>query len=335
MYTQVEKTKENKSRATANSAVQKKNNVKQSVGFVDNRPEAIAQRKLQVAINNYHQIKQLKKPTEGQLERIPELEDRIPVALNYYRTRKEEIIEIVDSEYGWSMEDVKEVFFDEYETFFRKLPMIPDRARESQASFKRLLRQLALWYDSLKDKLDKKFTELNEIHTARENEDEELTENERDDLVDITPADERYFQWYLKKSKPAKQVYRGDGRGVKAGFLDDFKFESILPGGSPDISFYGVVQHTHSSVNKNGMVSTTTDRAQALSWATDDHNHGVVYEMEVTNYINVAELLAARNFKDRFAAQLEILIPSKIMAGEVKRVVLYSNAGEIGKKNNG
>ena len=37
MYAQVEKPKENKSRAVANSVAQKKSNVKQGFGFVDNR----------------------------------------------------------------------------------------------------------------------------------------------------------------------------------------------------------------------------------------------------------------------------------------------------------
>jgi len=45
MYEQVEKPKENKSRAVANSVTQKKSNVKQGFGFVDNRPEAIVQKK--------------------------------------------------------------------------------------------------------------------------------------------------------------------------------------------------------------------------------------------------------------------------------------------------
>lgn len=54
MYAQVEKPKTNtsragwqKSRAVANSVAQMKNNGKQGFGFVDNRPAAIAQRKLQ------------------------------------------------------------------------------------------------------------------------------------------------------------------------------------------------------------------------------------------------------------------------------------------------
>jgi hypothetical protein len=52
MYEQVEKPKVNKSRAVANSVTQKKNSVKQGFSFVDNRPEAVVQRKLQEMANN-------------------------------------------------------------------------------------------------------------------------------------------------------------------------------------------------------------------------------------------------------------------------------------------
>jgi len=47
MYAQTVKSKENKSRAVANSIAQKKSNAKQGVGFMDNRPEAMAQRLIQ------------------------------------------------------------------------------------------------------------------------------------------------------------------------------------------------------------------------------------------------------------------------------------------------
>jgi hypothetical protein len=57
MYEQVEKPKANKSRAVANSVAQKKSNVRQGFGFVDNRPEAIMQKKLQeVAIKSTQAI---------------------------------------------------------------------------------------------------------------------------------------------------------------------------------------------------------------------------------------------------------------------------------------
>ena len=60
MYTQVEKSKENKSRAVANSVTQKKSNVKQGFGFVDNRPEALTQRKLVQTNVQSNQTTQLK-----------------------------------------------------------------------------------------------------------------------------------------------------------------------------------------------------------------------------------------------------------------------------------
>ncbi|MEH6348319.1 MAG: hypothetical protein V7785_24695 [Bermanella sp.] len=60
MYAQVEKPKENKSRAVANSVGQKRSSVKQGFGFVDNRPEAIAQRKRQELAHNSSQVKQLR-----------------------------------------------------------------------------------------------------------------------------------------------------------------------------------------------------------------------------------------------------------------------------------
>ncbi len=58
MYAQVEKPKENKSRAVANSVAQKKPGEKQGFGFVDNRPEAVAQRKLHELAKNSPQVKQ-------------------------------------------------------------------------------------------------------------------------------------------------------------------------------------------------------------------------------------------------------------------------------------
>jgi hypothetical protein len=66
MYAQVEKPKKSKSRAVANSVAQKKSNVKQGFGFVDNRPESIAQRKMQSIINSgFHDPIQLMKKWTG------------------------------------------------------------------------------------------------------------------------------------------------------------------------------------------------------------------------------------------------------------------------------
>ncbi|MDR7665829.1 DUF4157 domain-containing protein [Methanosarcina sp. Z-7115] len=57
-YAQVEKLKENKSRAVANDVAKKTSNGKQSFRFVDDRPKAIAQRRLQEVANNSHQEEQ-------------------------------------------------------------------------------------------------------------------------------------------------------------------------------------------------------------------------------------------------------------------------------------
>jgi hypothetical protein len=46
MYEQVEKPKENKSRSVSNSVAQQKSNGKQGFGFVDNRAQAVTQRKI-------------------------------------------------------------------------------------------------------------------------------------------------------------------------------------------------------------------------------------------------------------------------------------------------
>ena len=57
MYAQVEKSKENKSKAVANSVVQRKKNIKRDLEFIDNRPEANFQRKLINTINSSTQVK--------------------------------------------------------------------------------------------------------------------------------------------------------------------------------------------------------------------------------------------------------------------------------------
>lgn len=59
MYTQENKSNDNKSRVVANSVYQKKGNGKQGLGFVDNRPEAIIQKKLQGLVNDSSQGKQI------------------------------------------------------------------------------------------------------------------------------------------------------------------------------------------------------------------------------------------------------------------------------------
>jgi len=60
MHTHAGKTQKNKSQSVANEVAQKQGGNKPTFQFVDNRPEAIAQRKLQDLMNNSPQVKQLK-----------------------------------------------------------------------------------------------------------------------------------------------------------------------------------------------------------------------------------------------------------------------------------
>lgn len=85
MYTQVEKSKNDKSRAVANTVAQKKNNVNQGLGFVDNRTGAVAQSKLCKIINNRPQMEQC-----GILqEKINKKSQIIPTKLNRCNSKSE------------------------------------------------------------------------------------------------------------------------------------------------------------------------------------------------------------------------------------------------------
>lgn len=57
MYAQTEKQSGNKSKAVANFAAQKKSNTKQDFRFIDNRPEAITQKKLLSGLDDTLQLK--------------------------------------------------------------------------------------------------------------------------------------------------------------------------------------------------------------------------------------------------------------------------------------
>ena len=95
MYAQVEKSKENKSRAIAKSVTQKMGNERQSFEFVDNRPEAIAQKKLQEIGNNCPQAMQLK-AFQNMASSSPQARHRQAVqspamAKNYFAQQQEPI----------------------------------------------------------------------------------------------------------------------------------------------------------------------------------------------------------------------------------------------------
>jgi len=60
MNTHSDKTQENKSQSVANAVAQKQNNGESTFQFVDNRPEAVAQQKLQEDIKNSPKVQRLK-----------------------------------------------------------------------------------------------------------------------------------------------------------------------------------------------------------------------------------------------------------------------------------
>ena len=95
MYAQVDKPKENKSRAVANSFAQKQSGGESTFQFVDNRPVAVTQRKLQEMANNNRHAKQV-------------------VQLNEPRQKKENNTGLpnnlksgIENLSGYSMDDVK------------------------------------------------------------------------------------------------------------------------------------------------------------------------------------------------------------------------------------
>ena len=81
MYAQVEKQKENASRAVANSVAQKKSIAQKSFGFVDNRSGAIARNLTKKAINPIESLKNI-----GQLS--PIIINRIPSAIQLQKLPK-------------------------------------------------------------------------------------------------------------------------------------------------------------------------------------------------------------------------------------------------------
>ncbi len=310
--------------------------VELALQFVDNRPEALAQKSFQALSNGSVQhgpVAQLKAMAGGVIQRRPlnhserdqlaEARMRIKKLGVEYDQDKSDIQDAlkIKNTYNDSLEYLHKINFDhihdeitKVDEFFVDIEAVSRQANSSEKSLDKLIVKLNGYEFS---------GGRNAIKNARNEVDRKLKSEERDNLTQITDMDEKFFSEYLKKSKSAMTVYRGDGRGVSADFLEHYVRGDVLAGGTEDISFYGVVQHTHSSTDKNGMVSTTTDKDQAFHWAVDDHNYGVVYEFQLTEYLHVENLLARRKFKNRFAAQKEILVPGNISASDIVSVSLY------------
>ena len=163
----------------------------------------------------------------------------------------------------------------------------------------------------------------------------ELLREERNDTNQFTKLDEAYFEKYLSQAKPPITVYRGDGRDVTSDSFDSLPFATMPAGGTPDITFAGVVEHTHTNTLKNGMVSCTTDPRVALHFATSDHEYGVVWELLLDNYIHVAKLLKSRNFKYRFPGQFEVLYPGAVPGSKLVSATLYKKDQPLKKRTAG
>ena len=87
MYAQVEKPKENKSRAVANSVAQKKSIMNQGFGFVNNRPEAVAQRKVQEMADSTIQRVRVQDSRDGRFYETDEMgnQEIVGLALQFYQ----------------------------------------------------------------------------------------------------------------------------------------------------------------------------------------------------------------------------------------------------------
>jgi hypothetical protein len=106
MYEQVEKPKENKSQSVSNGISQMQSSGGSTFQFVDNRPEAIAQRKLQEMANNSHQAKQV-----TQLQAMAEshsAQQQNPIQKKENNTGLPDNLKSgIENLSGYSMDDVK------------------------------------------------------------------------------------------------------------------------------------------------------------------------------------------------------------------------------------
>jgi hypothetical protein len=249
-----------------------------------------------------------KEEIQAKIAAVLEKWDQWPADKQYLRNRIEHLLPDTDA-------------------WFARMEDLSSRAGSSRSSLRRLQRNLTAYRESGDGRklVEKTVTDVGSVDDEymASYMDKLLVQVERNELTQIKDSDEKFFQAYLDADKPGITVFRGDGRGVKADSLDNFTFTDIKAEGNSDISFYGVVQHTHSSADKNGMVSTTTDKAQAIAWAVDGKRYGLLYELRPKNYIDVGYLLRKRNFRNRFAGQLEILIPGDLTAAEIVAVSLY------------
>ncbi|VAX26936.1 hypothetical protein MNBD_NITROSPIRAE01-769 [hydrothermal vent metagenome] len=354
MNTHAGNTQENKKQSVSNERSQKQSDGKFTSAFLDDRPEAVTQRKIQEVANNSPQVSQLKvlqkMMNNKQGAQLEVMADHLPSQSAVVQRRslssqernqlvghKERFVTLKDQyeSHKTAMHDALSIrgFFndmlgylhalkwdhaieeiDKQDTFFEELADLSRRAGHSSKGFDAFKKKLNFYENS---------GGSNKFFNIYKDMDSKLLSQERNFPTQFTKMDEIYFDKYMANGGSPISVYRGDGRDVTSVSFNTLPFSDMPAGGTTDISFAGVVEHTHTNTLKNGMVSTSTDLATGLFFATDAHEYGVVWELKLDNYIHVTNLLKARNFKYRFPDQYEVLAPGAISASKIVSATLY------------
>ncbi len=85
---------------------------------------------------------------------------------------------------------------------------------------------------------------MNRFNNIFANVERSLLSRERNGGAQFTALDEVYFRRYLSAAKAPLTVFRGDGRDVSPDTFHSVPFSNMPAGGTPDITFAGVVEHT-------------------------------------------------------------------------------------------
>lgn len=296
-----------------------------------------------IPLRNPNVIQQ-RRLTGSEQEQLKKQEERLKLIINNFNENKKDISDkLLLVEQNLRKEDIKKISFirEKTDTILWKMNFFFKEATDlllqspSINNLRELIKKLNFYeFSGGKNEMTNISSKINYIYNGlREKMGGKIdSPKERSNITEITDIDEHFFAEYMKRSKPAITVYRGDGRGINENYLDKYVPQEIIAGGTADISFRGVVEHTHSNTQRNGMLSTTTIKEQAIGWAVDNNNYGIVYEIKLLNYIDVNALLERRKFKSRFAAQEEIMVPGNIPAKNIISLTLYNRGKKVIKK---
>lgn len=322
MNIHADKKQENKSHAVANDVSQLRNSSDRAIHFVDNRSETVAQKKIQALANQHQQstLIQFRALNIVEREKLMDAKNRF----EGFQIRKSALVDALvrrggfGNKLGYFQDLGWDAAAEEITRLDSQFSEMTDLSQRASSNHKACIDFIARvnFFDNSGG--------MNRFNNIFKNVEKGLLSKERNDPTVFTEMDEIYFRKYMSGSKSAITVYRGDGRDVTGSSFDTLPFGDMPAGGSPDITFAGVVDHTHTNTKKNGMVSCTTDPRVAHHFATESHEYGVVWELKLDNYIHVSNLLKSRNFKYRFPGQFEILHPGPIPGGKIVSATLYN-----------